>query len=551
MSSNNKANIIIVGILLICKIVYAQSNDFEWIKTFGGGGADEIYSSCIDDNGNIYAAGYFQGEINIDGTSLKSHGDTDALIAKFDKVGNLCWAKKAGGDYSENLIITDYAKKIDIDNEGNLIVAGIFAWTASVENVELKSAGNNDIFIIKYTPDGKLLWAKSYGSFNHDNFCDMDVDRSGNIYITGILNGPLKIDTDNNLGKDSLLGSNTFIAKILSNGDLSWIKKYQGVSNNTLISIDKNNNLYYGINFNKGIIIDGKFIEPAGSGDFIIQQLNSEGETIWQKKYSSKFNDVLSSIKVSRDNSLLISGKYANISEFKFKSATDTLDDSRTYYSNIQLDGSLSWTVNNSGPSCPTGTMLIEASGENYFSTDVFTEEISVESHLLKPSDGWFNSYLAIHDKNGKIIEIALQITGIISSAIPYNENSIIVTGTCANDIGISHQINSSGGFIDCFVGKLKCPITENSSSQNKLVEFVPAYTVFPNPVNYNICTVDSKLIKLVDYINVTDQEGKLLQYYSKCSIPFQLDLKGLAKGTYFVSIAKDSIITSKQIVVN
>jgi hypothetical protein len=296
MDSIKKYFFMIFSMLLVGNLISAQSNEWEWIKTFGGAKADEIYSSCVDKSGNIYIAGYFQGEINIDGKHLKSNGDTDALIAKFDKFGSLCWAKQVGGDYSENLIITEYAKKINVDHEGNIIVAGIFAWNATIDNTILKGAGNNDIFIIKYSPDGLLLWDKSFGSFSHDNLFDMDIDDNGGIYITGIVNGPIQSEIDNAQGIESLQGSSAFIAKLESMGSLSWLKRNQGVSDNSFISIDKNNNIYYGINYSSGITINDKRIEPEGRCDFIIQQLNTKGETIWQKKYNSKFQDALSSL---------------------------------------------------------------------------------------------------------------------------------------------------------------------------------------------------------------------------------------------------------------
>jgi hypothetical protein len=540
-----------IGLLLISNTMSAQSNNWEWIKTFGGKNADEIYSSCADRSGNIYVAGYFQGEIDIDGKLLKPKGDTDALIAKFDKSGNLCWAKQVGGDYSENLIITEYAKKIKVDLEGNIIVAGIFAWDATIDNTTLKGAGNNDIFIIKYSPDGLLLWAKSFGSFNHDNLFDMETDGIGGIYITGIINGPLLSDGNIIQGTENLQGSTTYIAKFESPGNLSWLRKDQGVSDNTFITIDKNNFIDYGINYSSGITINEKHLESGGKGDFIIQQLNTLGETIWQKIYNSNKNDVLGSLNVSRDNRLLISGKYENIPEFKLKSSIDTVDDSRTYFSSIYPDGSLSWSVNNTGPSYPKGTALLESTDGGYLSNDIFLSEVNIDGSILTPTGNWFNSYLASHDRLGRVSDILLQVPGIITSVIAESDESIIVTGTCSNSIGISGQNNTYGGFIDFFIGKLNLSKSDNPVSEEGVQDGVMDYTIFPNPAINKFCTLDSKSIKKIDRINITDQEGKLLQYDTDCSLPYSLDLFYLSKGTYFVSIIKGARIITKKIVLN
>jgi hypothetical protein len=541
----------LVIIFLSIGSAYAQIEKWEWIKTFGGKNADEIYSSCCDKAGNVYVAGYFQGEIDLDGKELISNGDTDALIAKFDKSGNLCWAKQVGGDFSENLIITEYAKKIKVDYEGNIIVAGIFAWDATIDNITLKSAGNNDIFVIKYSPDGLLLWAKSFGSFNHDNLFDMDIDHKGGIYISGIINGPLQSNGSIIQETENLKGSTTYIAKFEPQGNLLWLRADQGVSNNTFISIDKNNFIYYGINYSSAMTINGKVLESEGKGDFIIQQLNTSGETIWQKKFSSIYNDVLGSLNISLDNRLLISGKYANISELKLKSSLDTIDDSRTYFSSIYPDGSLSWSVNNSGPSFPKGTSLVESVDGHYLSSDIYLTEVNIDGRILTPTDNWFNSYLASHNSEGSISNILLQLPGIITSVITDSHESIIVTGTSSNSIGISGAYNSTGGFIDFFIGKLSCPLADELSVKDGGSAEIMEYNIFPNPTSNKYCTIESRTVTIVDGINITNQDGKLLQYDTDCSLPYKLDLFYLSKGTYFVSIIKGSITVTRQVVIN
>lgn len=552
MYSLIRQSLLIVAIMFFSNYdAYAQLEEWEWIKTFGGKKADEIYSSCCDKDGNIYIAGYFQGEIDLDGKQMKSKGDTDALVAKFDKFGNICWAKQVGGDYSENLIITEYAKEIKIDNSGNIIVAGIFAWDAYIDKTILKGAGNNDIFIIKYNSEGNVLWSKSFGSFSNDNLFDMDIDGNGSIYVTGIINGPLQSGINNPLESETIQGSTTYLTKIEPSGNFSWIKKDQGVSDNTFIAIDRNNFIYYGINYSSDITINEKHLESGGNGDFIIQRFNTQGETIWQKKFNSSYNDVLGSLNVSKDNRLLISGKYANISEFKLKSSVDTIEDSRTYFSSINLDGSLSWSVNNTGSSYPKGTLLLEFGDANYFSTDIFLTEVTIGGRILSPTDNWFNSYLAIHDRDGRVSNIILQLPGIITSVVPENEKTIIVTGTCSNTFGISQHHNPSGGFIDLFVGKLAISSMANPLNKVAVPRENIEYNIFPNPTSNKFCTLDSKTVKNVDRINITDQEGKLLQYDTDCSLPYKLDLFYLSNGTYFVSIIKDAKITTKQVILN
>jgi hypothetical protein len=221
MDSIKRSFFLIFSFVLFFNTASAQSKDWEWIKTFGGKNADGIYGSCLDKSENLYIAGYFQGEINIDGKQLKSKGDTDALIAKFDKNGNLCWAKQIGGEYAENLIITEYTKDIKIDPSGNIVVAGVHSWGATIDKTSLGGPGNTDIFIAKYTDGGDLIWVKSFGSFSHDYLFDMDLDDQNNIYFTGLFNGSIFSGEERVQETGDIAGSTTCLIKLDLSGNLS------------------------------------------------------------------------------------------------------------------------------------------------------------------------------------------------------------------------------------------------------------------------------------------------------------------------------------------
>ncbi|MEI6061432.1 MAG: T9SS type A sorting domain-containing protein, partial [Bacteroidota bacterium] len=303
------------------------------------------------------------------------------------------------------------------------------------------------------------------------------------------------------------------------------------------------------ITYSLGLTIDGKYIESQGNSDFLIQQIDSKGTIVWQKKYASKYRDALNSLSVTKENNLLISGKYANISEFRLKSSIDSTEDERTYFSSVYPDGSLSWSVNNSGPSFPNGTMLFESRNSEYISADVFSSVFFADRHRLVPAGNWFNSYLALHDRKGNITQMKLQVTGIISTVIQTADNSLVVAGSCSAESGISGKINPSGGFIDFFLGKLKSGQETSAIPVDTIPEINYEYTLFPNPVENTICTLDSKNVSTVDRVNITGQEGRLLQYDNNCRMPYQLNLAYLSQGTYFVAIIKDGRITTKKLV--
>src|SRR5438876_93068 len=55
-----------------------------------------------------------------------------------------------------------------VDGDGNVIVAGIFSTTADFDpspssTFNLRSNGQSDGFVAKYSEDGKLIWARQFG----------------------------------------------------------------------------------------------------------------------------------------------------------------------------------------------------------------------------------------------------------------------------------------------------------------------------------------------------------------------------------------------------
>ncbi len=69
----------------------------------------------------------------------------------------------------------DYPRSIDVDSSGNIYVTGIF--NASVNN--------DDIFVVKFDDVGNTLLNISWGTVNDDHACSIVVDDLKNIFVTG------------------------------------------------------------------------------------------------------------------------------------------------------------------------------------------------------------------------------------------------------------------------------------------------------------------------------------------------------------------------------
>lgn len=168
---------------------YNTSGKLIWVKSLGGSYYDEVYSITTDTKSNVYLTGWFKSDTIVFGCDTlmectiltRAHGVEygDVFIAKYDTYGEPVWAKRAGG------MAKDYGFGITTNAAGDVYLTGIFESNYSATGqMKLTNARGNDIFISKYNPDGKVLWAKSiYGSAMAR--C-ITTDVNGDVYFAGV-----------------------------------------------------------------------------------------------------------------------------------------------------------------------------------------------------------------------------------------------------------------------------------------------------------------------------------------------------------------------------
>src|SRR6218665_1002863 len=185
-----------------------------WLKSIGKG----IGLAKVNASGDIYYAGYFSGDINVEGNNLTSAGDDDILICKYTNSGALAWVKQAGGSGQ------DRATDLVIGNTGEVYAIGSFSGAASFDGNVANAVDDMDFFAVKYKTDGVFDWVRNGGGTGVDKGIKIELSPANELIILGLVSGS-SADFYPGTTIYPVSGQNNFLVKYNpSNGNIVWIK---------------------------------------------------------------------------------------------------------------------------------------------------------------------------------------------------------------------------------------------------------------------------------------------------------------------------------------
>ena len=79
-----------------------------------------------------------------------------------------------------------FASNVVVDGSDNVVVLSNFHETIDLGGGgSVPAVGADDIYVVKYSPAGGLLWNRTFGSASSDNVTGATTDAAGNVYFTG------------------------------------------------------------------------------------------------------------------------------------------------------------------------------------------------------------------------------------------------------------------------------------------------------------------------------------------------------------------------------
>ena len=180
------------------------SGNLEWSHYFGGNFTDTPYGVIqTDDNGYIVV-----GSSDSEDTDISSNiGTYDFWVIKISESGDLVWEKSFGGSQ------IDEARAIVKTNDGNYIIAGD---TRSSDNDVSQNKGAADLWFIKISPSGNLIWERTIGGSSFDVARAIKKSQNNGFLLSGSSRSS-DMDVSENKGQND-----AWVLKTDNIGNLLW-----------------------------------------------------------------------------------------------------------------------------------------------------------------------------------------------------------------------------------------------------------------------------------------------------------------------------------------
>lgn len=210
---------------LVIKIT--SSGLISWQKTFGYSGADSGTSFLqTKDSGYLITGVLDVTASNGQGNSKRAqkHAGGDIWAIKLNSSGELEWSKYYGGSF------TDTPFGLVETNDDSFIIAA----SSDSNDVDISNnKGSYDFWVLKISSTGVLIWEKNFGGSEVDEPRGISTTNDGNFVIVGDTRSSDEDVSSNNGGAD------LWMLKISTEGNLIWEKTFGGSSFDVARSVSK------------------------------------------------------------------------------------------------------------------------------------------------------------------------------------------------------------------------------------------------------------------------------------------------------------------------
>jgi len=392
--------------------------------------------------------------------------------------GDLYWAKRAGG------LNQDAGRATTTLSDDSTVITGYFTDTATfgedeINETQLVSNGEGNVFIARYNPDGTLVWAKSTSCENSSSAFGITTLSDDSTVITGFYNESITFgEGEPNETVLEMSGyACLFVSRFNPDGTLAWAKRVFGDYRNVgyaITSLSDDSTIVTG--YISGTSIFGynepneTILEKAVIGrDTFVARFNPDGTLAWVKRPEARYSDRGWDLTTLSDDTFVVTGEFSGDAVFGEGDPNETnLDNdgvTHLFLARYNPDGTLVWAKQPGGAfSCGEGITTLSDDSQVVtgwiLGPVIFGEGEPGETFLDSLGDG--DVFIAHYNPDGSLVW-AKQAGGTQdekgSGATTLSDNSTVIIGRYENSatfgIGEANEtVLIAEGAMDIFLAR-------------------------------------------------------------------------------------------------
>jgi uncharacterized delta-60 repeat protein len=264
-------------------VKYDYSGRQVWARNYALGGTNgsaQANAVAVDADGNVFVTGW---SYQYDPGPPFERIINDAATLKYDADGNLLWARRFRLPG-----INNQPQDVVIDSAGNAYVAGA-AWVGDA------TAGGFDLMLLKYSPDGVLLWDRTIGRAGDrwDAGFAVALDPDENPVVAGY--------TEPFFGPYSPIYG--YLVKYSASGELQWQREHESASNGqgwVRVAVNQAGQIY----------AFGEIAPPGDLSHVWTSQYDADGALLWDRHYdgTASLSNYAAGMALTPNGGVVVSG---------------------------------------------------------------------------------------------------------------------------------------------------------------------------------------------------------------------------------------------------
>ncbi|NUP04869.1 MAG: hypothetical protein HOW73_02280 [Polyangiaceae bacterium] len=311
-------------------------------RAWGGNALDDAgFLTSLDDG---YALAMHLGPGSSEnfgsGPTLTGANYKDGVIAKFDSNHTVQWKRHLAG--SGPVTVVAAARMPD----NGIVACGTFSGSLDVGGATLNSAGDDDIFVVRYNASGTHVWSKRFGTTLSDTVSSIAAAPNSDVLVVGDFTSSISFGGPILTGAG---GTDGYVARLDANGNHVWTRGIQSASDERAQKVValSDGTAWVGGWFQAAVNADGQAgpdISPTSTGkDILLVKYDAVGGLADHQEFNNTGSTSINAMSVGYDDSIAVAGDYNGTLYFS-GAASPSLGAIDAFIFKIGPTGTLYWS---------------------------------------------------------------------------------------------------------------------------------------------------------------------------------------------------------------